>query len=77
MLQDADGTAVPTLLRDFRAMRATLLKSGLFKSNKLYYLWKLLSTFSLLGGAVAMLLAARESTLAFVRPSPSLLLWGT
>lgn len=65
-LEDFDGKAVPTLLRDFRAMRASFLKGGLFKSNKLYYVWKLLSTFSLLGGAVATLLAARESMLALV-----------
>ena len=52
-------------------MRATLLKGGLFRSNKAYYLWKLVSTFSLLGVAVGMLLlAARESMLALVRPQP-------
>ena len=74
MLQDFDGKAVPALLRDFRAMRASFLKSGLFKSNKAYYVWKLLSTFSLLGVAVAFLLAARESMLALVsppRPAPA------
>lgn len=73
-MQDFDGEAVPALLRDFRAMRASMLKSGLFKSNKAYYVWKLVSTFCLLGGAVATLLAARESMLAlvssFLTPSP-------
>lgn len=69
-MQDEAGDAVPALLRDFRAMRATLLKGGLFKSNKAYYLWKLVSTFSLLGVAVSMLLlAARESMLALVHPN--------
>ena len=60
--------AVPALLRDFRELRAAMQRGGLFQSSKLFYLWKFISTFSLLAGAVVvLLLCARESMLALVR----------
>lgn len=33
---------------DFRALRASLRARGLFKSNKIYYAWKVVSTFAIL-----------------------------
>ena len=58
---------MPALVADFRQLRAAFLRDGLFKSSKLYYVWKLTSTFALLAGSMTVLLwAARESMLALV-----------
>lgn len=38
----------PELLKDFRELRSSMVRNRLFESNKLYYAYKLLSTFSLL-----------------------------
>ena len=66
--QQQDAAAVPALVADFRQLRATFMRDGLFKSSKAYYLWKMASTFALLAGSVTVLLwAARESMLALVR----------
>ena len=51
---EADASeADQALLKDFRALRAQFKREGLFKSNKLFYAWKVLSTFALCVAAAA------------------------
>jgi hypothetical protein len=45
------------LIQDFRKLRAELVKDGLFKTNYVYYVWKLIST-TMLAIASGMVLKA-------------------
>nr|AEU04700.1 fatty acid delta-6-desaturase [Lobosphaera incisa] len=57
---------MPALLKDFRELRTRLQQQGLFRSNKLYYLYKVASTLSLLAAALAVLITQRDSWLGLV-----------
>lgn len=62
-----EAASVSPLLEDFRNLRAALMSEGLFRSNKVYYVFKLASTGAILALALAMLfMAARSSWFAFV-----------
>ncbi|KAK9811695.1 hypothetical protein WJX72_008543 [[Myrmecia] bisecta] len=51
---------VPELLKDFRELRTKLQQEGMFRSNKWYYLFKVVSNFSLLAAALCTLIMLRE-----------------
>ena len=56
LAQEAQDDADTPLLRDFRALRVQARRQGLFKSNKLFYAWKVASTLALCVGAAAVAL---------------------
>lgn len=50
---------------DFRDLKAEFMREGLFKSSKLYYVWKLASTSGIILAAIGLLYLAPSSLLAF------------
>lgn len=49
------GEEISPLEKDFRAMRTQMQREGLFKSSKPFYVYKVLSTFSILLAGIALL----------------------
>lgn len=47
---------VPGIVQDFRKLRTEFIKMGLFRSNKVYYAWKLLCNLAILATAFAVLM---------------------
>eukprot|EP00741_Cyanophora_paradoxa_P005586 tig00000912_g5415.t1 len=56
------STQTSAMIEDFRQMRKEMQRQGMFESNKLYYLWKLVSLYSIVAAAV-YLLATSEGCL--------------
>jgi hypothetical protein len=54
------------LIQDFRKLRATLVKEGLFKTSYVYYVWKLISTTMLAVASGMVLKAYPEGMLGFL-----------
>lgn len=61
-----DSPPPAALLADFRALRLTLQRQGLFKSSKRYYAGKVLGNVVLLAAAIALLVGGKASVLSVV-----------